>query len=79
MSNTEIKKYWRHPIGVEIRESAIPIDRPDYKQWVRRMGIRPLARDSRPDYLERIREINARMGVELPRTWFEELFPKEIW
>lgn len=75
----ETRRDWITPSGIRARESFIPARRPDFKKWVRLMGITPLGHQVDPLGDRRAREITGSMGAQLPETVFEQVFPRQLW
>lgn len=73
----ESKRNWTTPDGIKCRESWIPANRPDYRRWVKSMGITELGHRTHPLGREQAGRITERQGIAEEPSIIEEL--RRLW
>lgn len=77
-SPIQIHKDWINPHGIRCRESAIPVTKPSYEDWIRELHINEVTYQYHPDARPRATEISAVLGIKPEATIMDQILGRDV-
>lgn len=74
----ELRKEWTNPYGVKCKESAIPLTKPSYEDWIRELHINEVTYQYHPDARTRAEEISGVLGIKPEPTIMDQILGRDV-